>query len=174
MNISKLIVNNWLVGISLAIPMLVNARPQFAQETIQLSATIPSAVVAGNIVSYPLDGDFRRLAYNRASNRFGDISFNVRSELDLSDIPSDYSFIQTYNNLSCYGGAITDSFEMSVKINNKPMVLGRVDLTDSSVWYRGADKYYSDVAVELSSPVVGNETQKWCVGRLSLLVSKII
>ena len=174
MKINKSNVNNWLIGILLTIPMSVNARPQIVQKTIQLSATIPTAVVSGNIVSYPLDGDFRRLAYQRDSNRFSDIWFNVRSELELSDVPSGYSFIQTYNNLSCYGRETAESFEMSVKIENKPMVLGRVDLNDPNIWYRGADKYYSDVKVVLISPLIGNEVKKWCIGNLSLLVSKRI
>ena len=171
---NKQSVNNWLIGILLTTPILVNAKPQFAQKQIQLSATIPSEVVSGNLVSYPLDGDFKRLDYNSDTSRFDDIWFYVRSESELSAVPSGYSFIQTYNNLSCYGGATSDVVAMSIKINNKPMVSGRVDLNDADLWYRGANKYYSDVTVEMSSPLISNDKNKWCTGRVSLIVSKSI
>ncbi|HAU8293437.1 TPA: hypothetical protein I7152_11105 [Vibrio vulnificus] len=171
---NKSSVNNFLIGILLIVPSLVDARPQFAQKQIQLSATIPVETVSGNLVSYILDGDFKRLDYNPDTRRFSDIWFYVRSESELSSIPGGYSFIQTYNNLSCYGGVTSDVTEMNVKINGKPIVSGRVDLDDVDLWYRGASKYYSDVAVEMSSPLINNNTEKWCIGRVTLIVSKSI
>lgn len=171
---NKLKIYNWLISILLCPPALVNAGTQFSQKQIQLSAEIPSEVVSGNLVSYPLDGDFKRLNYDLETNQFDDIWFYVRSELDISSIPGGYSFIQTYNNLSCYGGITSDVVEMNIKINNKQMDSGRVDLNDADLWYRGADKYYSDVAVEMSSPMISNEQKKWCKGYVSFIVFKAI
>ncbi|EHH0795692.1 hypothetical protein V6448_001751 [Vibrio vulnificus] len=161
-----------LLGALLAVPLWGEARPQFAETQIRLTATIPADEVSGNLVSYPLDGDFKRLFYNVDTNRFNDIWFYVRTEAELSNTPGGYSFIQTYNNLSCYGGATSDVVEMGIKINNQAMSSGRVNLTGADLWYRGADKYYSDVPIEMSSPVINNDTTKWCTGQVSLVVQR--
>ncbi|ELK8602544.1 hypothetical protein M2G23_09625 [Vibrio vulnificus] len=162
----------WFLGAFLAVPLLVEARPQFAEKQIRLTATIPADEVSGNLVSYPLDGDFKRLFYNVDTNRFNDIWFYVRTEAELSSTPGGYSFIQTYNNLSCYGGATSDVVEMGIKINNQAMSSGRVNLTGADLWYRGADKYYSDIPIEMSSPVINNDKTKWCTGQVSLVVQR--
>lgn len=164
----------FLMLMILVVPVSTLARPQFAEKQIRLSATIPAEEVSGNLVSYPLDGDFKRLFYNAETNRFNDIWFYVRTEVELSRTPGEYSFIQTYNNLSCYGGATSDVVEMGIKINNQVMNSGRVDLTGADLWYRGADKYYSDVPIEMSSPVINNDKTKWCTGSVTLVVQRNI
>ncbi len=164
----------WLLSPLLAAPLLVEARSQFTEKQIRLTANIPIDEVSGNLVSYPLDGDFKRLLYNVDTNRFNDIWFYIRTEAELNSTPGPYSFIQTYNNLSCYGEATLDVVEMGIKINNQEMSTGRVNLTGVDLWYRGADKYYSDVSIEMSSPEINNDSAKWCTGRVSILVSRVI
>ncbi|WP_156773160.1 hypothetical protein [Vibrio scophthalmi] len=170
----KMIFNLVAMLILFVMSQLAIARPQFAEKQIRLSASIPADEVSGNLVSYVLDGDYRRLIYNLDTNRFNDISFNIRTEAEFGSNPAGYSFIQTYNNLSCYGGETSDVVEMSIKINSQAMVSNRVDLTESDLWYRGADKYYSDVPIEMSSPVINNNKSKWCVGQVSLVVFKAL
>ncbi|MED7816347.1 hypothetical protein VYI99_08770 [Vibrio cholerae] len=167
-------IKHWLLGTLLVVSLLVEAKPQFAETQIRLSATIPMEEVSGNLVSYPLDGDFRRLYYNLDTKRFNDIGFYVRTEADLNNTPGAYGFIQTYNNLSCYGGETSDVVEMSIKINNQPMISGRVNLSGADLWYRGADKYYSDVPIEMSSPMISNNTTKWCTGQVVFIVFNVL
>ena len=164
----------FLIPMILVVPASTLARPQFAEKQIRLSATIPAEEVSGNLVSYVLDGDFKRLFYNADTNRFNDIWFYVRTETELSSTLGGYSFIQTYNKLSCYGGVTSDVAEMGIKINNQAMISGRVNLTGDDLWYRGADKYYSDVAIEMNSPVINNDKTKWCTGLVSLVVFKAV
>ncbi|WP_434998439.1 hypothetical protein ACRZ5S_06535 [Vibrio scophthalmi] len=164
----------FLMLMILVVPVSTLARPQFAEKQIRLSATIPAEEVSGNLVSYVLDGDYRRLIYDVDKNRFNDISYLIRTEAELSSNPTGYSFIQTYNSLSCFGGETSEVVDMKIKINNQPMLSDRVDLTGRDLWYRGADKYYSDVYVEMSSLIVNNDNSKWCAGQVSLIVYKSI
>lgn len=107
--------------VMLLMPLLLLARPQFAEKQIRLSATIPANEVSGNIMSYVLDGDYRRLYYDDTKRRFNPISFYVRSESELDSMPSNYSFIQTFNNISCFGGPNVESLSMEVVINGNVM-----------------------------------------------------
>ncbi|WP_175422522.1 hypothetical protein [Vibrio scophthalmi] len=150
------------------------ARSQFAEKQIRLSATITAEEVSGNLISYVLDGDYRRLYYDDTKRRFNPISFYVRTESELGSTPGDYSFVQTFNNISCYGGPNIESLSVRVIINGNVMASNRVDLTGSELWYQGADKLYSDVVVEMTSPEIWNYQKKQCVGRVSLLVGHFL
>lgn len=163
-----------LVLVILLMPLSLLARPQFAENRIRLSATIPADEVSGNLVSYVLDGDSRRLYYDDTKQRFNPISFYVRTESELGSMPGNYSFIQTFNNISCFGGPNVESLSMGVFINGDVMASNRVDLTGSELWYQGADKFYSDVVIEMTSPEIWNYERKQCVGRVSLLVGYFI
>lgn len=164
----------FLMLMILVVPVSTLARPQFAEKQIRLSATIPAEEVSGNLISYVLDGDYRRLYYDDTKRRFNPISFYVRTESELGSIPNNYSFVQTFNNISCYGSPNIESLSMRITINGSVMASNRVNLTGSELWYQGADKIYSDVVVEMTSPEIWNYKKKHCVGRVSFLVGTFI
>ncbi|MGD1448229.1 hypothetical protein [Vibrio harveyi] len=173
--IAKLRIFDFLKYSLLVSPILVNAAPLVVSKQIQLTAEIPTNTVDGNnLLIYPLDGDFKRLDYNVNTKQFNDIWFYVRGESSGDIYPNGYRFIQTYNTLSCYGGSESDVVEMSVKINDKPLLSGSVVLNNEDLWYRGADKYFSDVAVILSSPIIEDDVNKWCTGQVSFVVASLI
>lgn len=173
--VDKLRIFNLLKYCLLISPVLVSAAPLVVWKQIQLTAEIPALAIEGNnLVVYPLDGDFKRLDYNTSTKQFNDVWFYVRAEAPSDIQPRGYRFIQTYNNLSCYGGSKSDVGEMAVKINNKPLVSGSVVLDEDGLWYRGADSYLSDVAVILSSPVIEDDVSKSCTGQVSFIVAGLI
>ncbi|KFA99254.1 hypothetical protein [Vibrio sp. ER1A] len=166
----KILISLTLSFCSVSMISYASSPSKEAQTIINLSLTIPGNEITGQLNSYAMDGFFRRMTYNKAKKKFDDIHFQIRTESAVDPISPNYTFTQSYNELSCYNGKNIIRRPMVLSIGGKKMESGEIRLTGAALWYIGADKYYSDVLLTISSEEIEMEnSSQWCTGLVSLI-----